>query len=458
MASGSKNQETPTWLEELQQRSWEPEILLSGIVLYGMFKMPELLDQGLVFFKSYIFGQTSDVDNLVAVLKVGIYWLITGLVLHLISRGIWVGMVGLSYTFERGVNVDRLDYQGKFKEKVSKIPRFQTIIINLEKICSSLFSISFMLFMAMLGAYIYLFVLLLVPFFIILFITNSWDHIAVEIFQYYSMGVVILGLISMVDFITLGYFRRFKWVAKIYWPIHRMISVLTLSRFYRGVYYGLVTNVNKWFIFIFLLLFTLTTFFAFGTFDDGTYPGEGFSRIKFWHNIRGQAAFSGYYDDQNKEIYSVRASIPSDIIIDNTLRLFIVADINLQDSLQKISERASVKPSLEGLSASEQSHKIISSFYRIFLDDSLISNYPLKFHYKSHTHQFGYLIYLDIETLDKGMHEIKIKGDSVMFGQRSFADIPFYREVRPYPIYSAPPQLPETEPKQLHSIKPLIVN
>ncbi len=31
--------ENPDWLDELQKKSWEPEILLSGIVLYGMFKM-----------------------------------------------------------------------------------------------------------------------------------------------------------------------------------------------------------------------------------------------------------------------------------------------------------------------------------------------------------------------------------------------------------------------------------
>ena len=79
------------------------EILLSGIVLYGMFKVPELLDAFLNYFKLNIYSSVQDLDNLIALFKMGIYWLITGLILHLICRGIWIGMVGLSYTFSNGI-------------------------------------------------------------------------------------------------------------------------------------------------------------------------------------------------------------------------------------------------------------------------------------------------------------------------------------------------------------------
>ena len=51
----------PKWLTELQQRSWEPEILLSGIVLYGMFKVPDLLDDFLV---GYLAGADVDLNAL----------------------------------------------------------------------------------------------------------------------------------------------------------------------------------------------------------------------------------------------------------------------------------------------------------------------------------------------------------------------------------------------------------
>ena len=117
--SESKHEfEKPAWLNELQQKSWEPEILLSGIVLYGMFQIPDLLDSFLEFGNDNLFGSTTDLDNFVSSIKVALYWLIGTLILHLISRGIWVGMVGLSYTFPNGINRDRLKMSGKFTSTI----------------------------------------------------------------------------------------------------------------------------------------------------------------------------------------------------------------------------------------------------------------------------------------------------------------------------------------------------
>lgn len=158
----------PKWLEDLQQKSWEPEILLSGIVLYGMFKVPELLDDFLLYFKLNIFGNSTDIDNLVALFKMGIYWLITGLIMHLICRGIWIGMVGLSYTFPNGIKISKINYAEPFQDKVRNIASYEEIVIRLEKISSTLFSVSFMLFMSLLGGYLFFLVLIIVPF------TTTW--------------------------------------------------------------------------------------------------------------------------------------------------------------------------------------------------------------------------------------------------------------------------------------------
>ena len=72
--SESKHEfEKPAWLNELQQKSWEPEILLSGIVLYGMFQIPDLLDSFLEFGNDNLFGSTTDLDNFVSAIKVALY-------------------------------------------------------------------------------------------------------------------------------------------------------------------------------------------------------------------------------------------------------------------------------------------------------------------------------------------------------------------------------------------------
>jgi len=99
--------------------SWEPEILLSGIVLYGMFKAPELLDSLYDYVNLNLDISGGDFKNFISLFKVSIKWLTFGLIMHLISRGIWVGMVGLSFTFTKGVDLNKLKLTDKF-EKTDK--------------------------------------------------------------------------------------------------------------------------------------------------------------------------------------------------------------------------------------------------------------------------------------------------------------------------------------------------
>ena len=99
MTDQKSDNNLPKWLIKTQLGSWEPEIFISGIVLIGLIQLPRHLNEFRYFFYREIFGYDSVVDNLIAVLNTGIYWMIFGLVLHLFFRGIWVGLVCLSYVF-----------------------------------------------------------------------------------------------------------------------------------------------------------------------------------------------------------------------------------------------------------------------------------------------------------------------------------------------------------------------
>lgn len=420
----------PKWLEDLQQKSWEPEILLSGIVLYGMFKVPELLDGFLAYFKLNVLGNSQDIDNLIALSKMGIYWLITGLILHLICRGIWIGMVGLSYAFPEGIRVDKINYRSPFKEKVSKIASYEQIVIRLEKISSALFSLSFMLFMSLIGGYLYFLLVLILPF-LILWLGFDLDFIGIEyqVFQVWAFIVVGVGILGLIDFVSLGFFRKFKWVAKLYWPFHRFISVLTLSRFYRPIYYGMVTNVNKWALFFLLVAFAFISIFGAGSLTDGRYPGDNFSRISFWDTAQGYSAFSGYYDDQNEDYPSVRAHIPSDIINGDVLRLFVAANVIYEEKMEEHTPIDSLKELYPDTSSAAIINMAIASFFRVELDGKELDSIKWLFHYKTHLDQRGYLTYIPIEELNEGLHQIILLGPSEQYSN-PFATIPFYRDIQ----------------------------
>jgi hypothetical protein len=428
MNSPDKNT-MPGWLKDLQQKSWEPEILLSGIVLYGMFQVPELLDQFLFYFKSNVFGQASDLDNMIAILKVGIYWLISGLIFHLISRGIWVGLVGLSYTFPSGVKPENVEYKGRFKDRISSLTTIEKSIVQLEKISSSLFSVSFMLFMSLLGGYLYMFLLIILPFLLLIGVfDNSFDSDAVQYLQYYSWPIVIVGIVAMFDFISLGLVKRVSWLEKIYWPIHKFVSFLTFGRFYSKVYYAFVTNTNKWYFSFLLILFIITSLMgAFGS-AWNEYEGDAFSRIELWHTSSDHMSFPGHYADDNSVKKSGLAHIQSDIISGNTIKMFLVADIDVEDSIKSNINYDSLFTAEPKRSAAALDLIAIDEFYHIYLDDSLINVEEWMYHYQSNTKQRGYLTYLDITELDKGLHRIKIKPPEEQFGERTWTTIKFYRE------------------------------
>ena len=419
---------TPKWLEDLQQKSWEPEILLSGIVLYGMFKVPDLLDDFLMYFKLNIFGNSTDIENLVALFKMGIYWLITGLILHLICRGIWIGMVGLSYTFPKGIQMGKVHYAEPFREKVKSIASYEDIVIRLEKISSTLFSVSFMLFMSLLGGYFFFLVLLIVPFTTTWFLTRfDTDGIIMDIINIWVFIVLTIGILALIDFLSLGYFRRFKIVAKLYWPVHRFVSALTLSRFYRPIYYGMVSNFNKWVFFFLLLTFTAVSLVGAASITDFPNPGDSWSRLTFFGSSPGYTSFAGSYDDQNEENPSFRAHIPSDIINGNVLKLFVVANIRYEDRMEQHTPMDSLK--LLHQDTSDLALKMISigNFYQILIDGQPIEDLSWLFHYKTHVRQRGYLTYIDISHLPEGMHEVVVRGPDEYYSN-AFATIPFFRD------------------------------
>jgi hypothetical protein len=419
----------PRWLEELQQRSWEPEILLSGIVLYGMFKVPDILDRFLAFFKLNIFDNSQDIDNLVALFKMGIYWLIGGLILHLICRGIWIGMVGLSYTFPNGIQRDKLKYQGKFQEKLESIPSYERIVIRLEKVSSSLFSLSFMLFMSLIGGYLFFFILLILPFTIgYLGFKASLTGTFFTWFQVYVFFVLGLGILGLIDFLSLGYFRRFKWLAKVYWPLHKFISALTLSRLYRPIYYGIVSNFNRWLFFALLTIFTFVSIFGAGTMTDNTYPGDSSSMIELWGNTRGYDAYAGYYEDQNAAKPSVVAQIPSDVISGDVIRLFVVARASIEDEIKKHTPLDSLEKVYPDTVGAALDLLMIGEFYKISINDQLVDLPKWYYHYRTSTRQRGYITYVSIADLEEGLYELKVNVPETV-RSTPFAVIPFYRDV-----------------------------
>ena len=234
-------------------------------------------------------------------------------------------MIGLSFTFPKGINNERLLLKGKYQKAVSQIPSTEEIILRLERFASALFSYSFMVFMITIGVYIFLLVTAFAPVIaVIYFFPEAMSPKGIHpLLLIYLFLVLVISVIGLIDFVSLGGLKRIKWINAAYWPIYKLIGWLTLSRFYRPIFYVLITRVPRWKVIFGALLFTLSSFYWINE-SDTEYPGEQLSQISLWSSEERVSAFAGLYDDQSNGIESHNASIQSDILTGNTIRLFLV--------------------------------------------------------------------------------------------------------------------------------------
>ena len=425
----ANSQNLPKWLKKTQHNSWEPEIFISGIVLFGLLQLPQYLQEFLYYYKREIFGLSTDIDNLVGILTTGIQWMTFGLILHLFFRGIWIGMVGLSYVFPKGINQERLNYKGKFKNKITLIPDFTNQIIRLEKISSSIFSISYLIFMCILSCYFFLAITVLITLYLFLLLTDfSWADIAYNTniqnaINFYAMSMVILGSIYLIDFMTLGALKRIKYINKIYYPFYLFMSAITFSTLYRNIYYILISNFKRWKVIVFLVLFAVITVFMLNLNISWSMASKKFSQLDFYGS--GQNTFLSHsaYQNMNPSWKDQKATIQNDIIKDDVLRLFISQRVNFEDSIRNACNFDVLDSKLQTDSTRLE---CVKYFFIIELNDSTIDATGWRFHKDPGTGHKGMLSYVDISHLKSGSHELNVNLKNWFY--TNYATIPFYKE------------------------------
>ncbi len=400
MAKQEEYFDKKNWLQRLQEGSWEPEILISGIVLYGLFNMFPVVDDLGHYLNHYglsIFSRGTVGDSIVALLKVSIGWLIAGFVSHLLFRSVWAAYIGLTYIYDDRTNVDKFKYAPRFKKGIVKQLNYRKQIIKLEKISSSLFALSFLIFMNILGITVLILVLGIAIF---LWVRIFPERTDLSIFNYILNTVLITYLI---DYISLGLLKRIPYLNKVYYPFYKLISWLLLAPLYRNIYYGFIANHKKWKVISFLVLFVIISLTA-----EETIRG----RLKSSLNLRphGAKAFvmqPQHYASQAQGDYSDHIWIPKRTVNGNTLKAFVVHRSTFEeDDIMKICDFDQQKRQYP---KKVDSLKLVclKQFYHLELDGNTVEA-PLFYTKNRHSDQDGLLHYIDISQLKKGKHELRL--------------------------------------------------
>lgn len=231
-----------TWLETLQQESWQLELLISGFALFGIWSSYDLVIELKHLLESFFpFGVFVYFAAIVA-------WRIffINLLIHVILRGLWIGSIGLRYVSEE-IDYEALNYNEYFDAYFKKkIGRYDEFIEKLEKFCSILFSYTFLLFLFFLSAFSFLLFNFLLNWIFGLLsdvkILEDYETILGTLVGLVIIFHVLFGAIVFIDFMTMGGLRRIKdkTFTRFYAPIFKYFSLITLSFLYRPILYNFI--------------------------------------------------------------------------------------------------------------------------------------------------------------------------------------------------------------------------
>jgi hypothetical protein len=194
-------------------------------------------------------GGTAD-DTAIALIQLSISWLIVGFITHLFLRSFWVAYIGLSYVYQDKINYNKLKYHKIYLRKLEKNNRITPNIERLEKVCSTIFAVSILFFMNVLGLIFFTCVVIFC-----IYSYKEFYPISENFDYYFNIVLTFVFLICVIDYLTSGLLKRIPYVNKVFYPIYKIVSIVLLAPLYRKIYYTFITNHQKWKVFLFFSIF-----------------------------------------------------------------------------------------------------------------------------------------------------------------------------------------------------------
>lgn len=446
------NKKITSWLKKLEQESWQLELLVSAFTiflliqaideysgfLYGLPFLYDLSDSLLTFI--YVF---------LALIGLAIKALTMFLIIHLLLRGFWIGVIGLR-SVQETIDFKELKYSSFFTEKLKdKVVSLDKLVLKLDEICSLFFSFAFLIISMIISFGLYLIFLggVAILFKSMTAVTSGFLNSVISLVGSITViTVLISGLIYFLDYVTLGFFKKFKFVAKLYYPIYRFLGFITLSVISKSIYYYFISKFSKKKIritYFFIAVILLMT--SFTEFDQHQfYPKQN----------NAETLSANHYDNlRDPDNFINKVSIQSNVIQSNYLQLFIRYDP--ADNMRIQSNCPDFTPAREsgfnwskkfeasdgGFVMTSQNYDnedlqklldCLSSLYQVSIGDKLVRQ--LDFYYYTHPskRQKGLFCMIDIKAYGPGLHILKVKKsyteNDTIKRHDSYAQVPFWIE------------------------------
>jgi hypothetical protein len=431
MEEPEKKAKLSTWLDNLQEESWQLELIISGVVIFLMLgAYGPIIDIRPLLTKNVVTGGSLFIGIAAGyfIFLVAYYALLIIFIIHLILRGFWIGAIGLR-SVSGDFDYDILDYQPKFNSWLrGQLGSFDDYIERLEVQCSVAFSFAFLIFFSVLSVGVFTLVMASLTFgtATILGATNpdaaQWKNTFVTVI---NLAILLFGLMYLIDFTSHGWFKQKRWLQPVYFPFYRMMGWITLARFYRPFYYNMIDHPfgRKLVKRLWLIIFGGMMVVSITIISNPFFP---------WDNRSSSVINKAVYLD-NAANTGIAQSLPS-----------IASRYAERDYLEVFSPYLGVKddpiiahlfpdlaPALEGSfaidgpinmwSARNASVNIDSlllahrAIHRLYLNDSLLTDVPWKFYEHPVREQQGLLYDLPVYNLPRGRYTLRFENYELSF-------------------------------------------
>ncbi|PTB96094.1 hypothetical protein C9994_08895 [Marivirga lumbricoides] len=418
----------PQWLETIQENSWEAELLLSAVLLFGLIQTPIYLAE---WSNHVLSWETSPFASLVASFIKGLELLRVGFIFHIIIRAMWIAQVGFSYVYPKGINVSNLKFKGRFRSELERSDSMVKSIMNLEKLASIIFAVSFSLFGLLIGflGYILPYILLSLP------LANNNLSNGTEIILITSITIYsLLSFFVFIDFVTNGLFRRGRRRAMLFYPIAWFFRIVTLSFLYKKTLLTLISNTKGYKRYIISGSLVLVVILN----DKPAEFLKEYAIDTYAANTKNGFAQNANYESKRKPDDLLVLTIPSDLMNAKVLSIFLKDQSILSYRAPKEEKEDSTKRGNFNITTNANDNEFYArkkNLHKIL--EITIDSIPVETsEWINTTHptnyERGFLSYVNIEGLSPDLHKLRVvlKGDTLSYSHRTdslLANIPFYK-------------------------------
>ncbi len=406
-----------SWMEKLSVESWQAELVISGVAIYGSFQLLDLVD-GLIDFLYFRLPE----ELMLFAYFLCFYLLITASILilsflsHFALRALWIANIGLASVYPNGIRRDNELFSERFMDQLfERFPSFNAFNENLDKICSSMLAGALTVVLSLAGIGVLLSMILLL------------SYIATQFLPEGLSGKIFAGLIAIV--VVLLFFnaalasksmQKKEWVQRIQFRLTLFIGGYVFGNiFHKPLFYLMYTvrtNTNQKRYWAGFVVFFMVVIFVSATQMSSSNIFLFMEPVYKRYDQRVDRMYAANYEDQIKatDHSIIRPTVPSEFMDDpNELRLFLP-----MPEREEARIFANCGKFVEPKDMEEDSVRLLRYAFRqecfqnslvIRLNEQVVNDYILKTHEHAHRREPGLLFYFPDVELQAGENVISVQ-------------------------------------------------